>query len=493
MGLEITRDRFDPEDEARFAARLRDGLAALGTLLARPRFGEGPPSVGAELEVSLVDALGRPLPVNRAVLASTVDPRVTLEVDRFNLELNTRPCALAGRPFTALADELTDGLGELRCAAALHGGRVVTIGILPTLTAADLDAGALTDSPRYRALSAAIRALRHQPFAIRIGGDDPLALRADDVTMQGANTSFQVHLRIPPAAFARTYNAAQIAVAPVLAAAGNSPLFIGHRLWEETRVALFRQSVDERVDALPDDWRPARVSFGHGWVRAGAHELFAEGVAQHAPLLPVCGDEDPLACVAAGGVPALHELRLHHGTIWRWNRAVYDPADGGHLRIELRALPSGPTVIDMAANAAFLLGLTLGLEPDVDALLPGFTFGQARRNFYAAARDGLAAELLWPSATAPSPRPVAAAALVSRLLPLARAGLLRYGVDASEADDALAVIAARVAAGVTGARWQRRALDRLAATRSRTEAAPAMLERYLAAVATGRPVHEWTA
>ncbi|HEY2389189.1 MAG TPA: glutamate-cysteine ligase family protein [Candidatus Binatia bacterium] len=487
MGIEITRERFEAADHARFAARLGDQLAALRAVLARPGFGEGPATLGSELEVSLVDGAGRPLGVNRAVLASTLDPRVTLEVDRFNLELNTRPCALAGAPFAALARELEDGLAELRRAAGTYGGRVATIGILPTLTPEDLGSAALTDSARFRALSAAIRGLRHEPFPIRIGGDDPLELDADDVTLQGANTSFQIHLRVAPAEFARAYNAAQIATGAVLAAAGNSPLFLGHRLWEETRVAVFRQSVDERVDAEPDDWRAARVSFGHGWVRRGAYELFAESVALHPIFLPMCAEDFPVSA----GVPSLLELRLHHGTVWRWNRAVYDDAGGGHLRIEMRALPCGPTVADMAANAAFLVGLTLGLAPHVDELLPRFTFGHARRNFYAAARDGLAAELLWPSERIPSPEPHGAAALVASLLPLARTGLVDNGVSAAEADAQLAVIAARVAKGATGARWQRQALERLGAGRARPAALAALLERYLAAVATGRPVHEW--
>jgi hypothetical protein len=492
MGLEITRDRFEPEDYARFSARLHAALDALATLLARPGFGAGPPSLGAEIEVSLVDRDGRPLPVNRAVLASTIDPRVTLEVDRFNLELNTNPCALAGRPFAALHAELAGGLDELRRAAALHGGRVAPIGILPTLTPDDLSSAALTDTPRFRALSAAIRDRRAEPFAIHIDGADPLELRADDVTLQGANTSFQIHLRVAPGDFARTYNAAQIATAPALAASGNSPIFLGHRLWEETRVAVFRQSVDERAHARDDEWRPARVSFGHGWVRRGALELFAEGVALYPPLLPVCGPEDPRDVVARGGVPALAELRLHHGTIWRWNRAVYDPAGGGHVRVEMRALPCGPTVADMAANAAFVVGLTLALAPRIDELLPGLTFGQARRNFYRAARDGLGAELLWPSPTAPSPRPHTAAALALELAPAARAGLVDAGVDPDDADRHLAVFVARVARRATGARWQRATLDRLASAGVDRPAA-AMLERYLAAVATGRPVHEWDA
>jgi len=487
MGIEITRESFDAADHARFAARLTDQLAALRAVLARPGFGAGPASLGSEVEVSIVDGAGRPLGVNRAVLASTLDRRVTLEVDRFNLELNTRPCALAGTPFAALARELEDGLAELRRAAATYGGRVVTIGILPTLMAEDLGSAALTDSARYRALSAAIRGLRHEPFPIRIGGDDPLELDADDVTLQGANTSFQIHLRVAPADFARSYNAAQIATGPALAAAGNSPLFLGHRLWEETRVAVFRQSVDERVDAEPDDWRAARVSFGHGWVRQGAYELFAESVALHPVFLPVCAEAAP----ASAGIPSLLELRLHHGTVWRWNRAVYDDAGGGHLRIEMRALPCGPTVADMTANAAFLVGLTLGIAPHVDELLPRFTFGQARRNFYAAARDGLAAELLWPSARTPSPEPHAAHALVAALLPVARAGLVDNGVDPAEADAHLGVIAARVARRATGARWQRQTLERLRTGRTGSEALAALLERYLAAAATGRPVHEW--
>jgi gamma-glutamyl:cysteine ligase YbdK (ATP-grasp superfamily) len=492
MGLEIDRAEFDEEEYPRFAARLEQNLAALREVLARPGFGEGPASIGAELELSLVDGRGRPLPLNRAVLASTVDPRVTLELDRFNLEINTRPSPLAGRPFKALAAELTSALAEVRRAATLHGGRVATVGILPTLTGKDLDASALTDFHRYRALSTGLRRLRRERFAVRIDGDDPLAMEAEDVTLEGANTSFQVHLRVSPQDFAAMYNAAQIAAAPALAVAGNSPLFLGHRLWEETRIALFRQAVDDRFEAADDDWRPARVSFGHGWAREGAFELFAESVALHAPLLPVLGSEDALSQVRQGGVPALEELKLHHGTVWRWNRAVYDAAGGGHLRIELRTLPAGPTVGDMVANAAFMVGLTLGLWSEAKTLCHGMTFGHARRNFYEAARKGLEAKLLWPRAAPPSPEAVGARALVERLLPVARRGLVAAGVEAGEAEELLGVIEARVRRGRTGARWQREVLAGLESGGMAREAALAgMLERYLAASEAGAPVHGW--
>ncbi|MCW5889505.1 MAG: glutamate--cysteine ligase [bacterium] len=491
MGREIDRESFTEAEFERFSARLRAGVAALDALLGRPGFGEGPTTVGAELELCLIDAAGRPLPRNRAVLDAAAHPRLTLEADRFNIECNTAPVPLRGRPFAALRRDLDDVLGALEVAAAAQGAGPVAIGILPTLRPDDLTPAAITESPRYRALSHGLRRLRQEAFTIAIDGPEPLTTTYDDVTAEGANTSWQVHLRVSPAAFARTYNAAQIATAPVLAVAGNSPTFLGHRLWDETRVALYRQSVDDRVDAEPEDWRPARVTFGHGWVRRGAAELFAESVALHAPLLAAVDAEDPDAVRAAGGVPQLWELRLHHGTVWRWNRAVYDAAGGGHLRIEFRALPAGPTVIDMLANTAFLLGLTLALAPDADRLVTRLTFGQARRNFYAAARHGVDAELLWPHDEAPSPRRCSVATLVPELLPLARTALCDAGVAPDEVDPLLAAIAARTARRRTGARWQTAALAAFEGTADRPTALRRMLARYRALAATGAPVHDW--
>jgi hypothetical protein len=315
MGLTIERERFDPADYRRFELRLEECLVAL-------------------------------------------------EIDRFNLELNLTPAPLAGRPFAAMASELDQALGIVHRAAAWHGGRVAMVGILPTLRPEDLQLAALSDAPRYRALNNGLRRLRQEPFRVRISGADPLEVAADDVGLEGANTSFQVHLRVDPDRFADHFNAAQLATGPVLAVAGNSPTFLGHRLWQETRVALFKQAVDDRDAAGRSSRRVARVAFGTGWTRSGPLELLEESVRLHEPVLPVVGPEQPLDRLDRGdGVPALEELRLHQGTVWRWNRAIYDPADGGHLRIEMRALPAGPTVTDMLANAAFLLGLTLALAP----------------------------------------------------------------------------------------------------------------------------------
>jgi hypothetical protein len=492
VGLELDRESFEEADVLRFTARLRRSTHALRLLLERPGFGVGETTIGAELELHLVDDDERPALVNRAVLAQVHDDRVALEADRFNLEVNAKAVPLRGSPFTSTATDLNDALAIIQTAAKSQRARAVMIGILPTLVANDLTAAALTDGRRYRVLSAGLRALRHEPFQLHLEGADELRLAAQDVAFEGANTSFQVHLRTSPAEFAATLNAAQLATGVTLACSGNSPLFCGKRLWDETRIGLFRQAVDERPTTHGDDWRSARVSFGHGWVRHGALELFEEAIHQHAPVLPVCSEEDPLDVVHAGGVPTLGELRLHHGTVWRWNRAVFDPIAKGHLRVELRALPAGPTVADMMANAAMLLGLTLGLRGQIESLLPLITFGQARRNFYEAARRGLDAELLWPARDGLSPRAWVASALALHLVPLAREGLISAGVTPTEAEHHLEIFEARVEAGITGARWQRTAFDTL--MRECGDVATAsqrLVSAYREHSELGLPVHSW--
>jgi gamma-glutamyl:cysteine ligase YbdK (ATP-grasp superfamily) len=490
VGTDIDRETFDEADDAPFQQRLEQCLSTLGQLLERPGFGVGPATLGAELELSLVDGAARPLLHNQAVRAAAADARVTVELDRFNLELNATPMPLVGRPFATLDEELRLVLGRVADAAQAYGGRPVLVGILPTLRSADLGARAISDLPRYRALNNRLRRLRHDPFRLRISGADPLELVSDDVALEGAATSFQVHLRVDPADFTRTYNAVQEATAPVLAVAGNSPILLGHRLWEETRIPLCKQSIDDR-DGRGLRRRLSRVGFGTGWLRGGPLELFAEGVRLHQPLLPVLGDHDPLAGIEEGHPPPLQELRLHQGTVWRWNRPVYDPACGGHLRIEMRALPSGPTVIDMLANAALLVGLSLWLAGRDPAWTRVLSFERAEHNFYRAAQHGLVAELAWPLGHGGRLDTRTAAELVPELLPAARDGLVRAGVAASEADRLLEVIAARVTSGQTGAVWQRRTLAALEPRLGRERALAATLQRYLDCGAGDQPVHSW--
>ncbi|MDX1650691.1 MAG: glutamate--cysteine ligase, partial [Myxococcota bacterium] len=467
-------------------------MQALAGLLRRPGFGRGPQTLGAELELALVGEDGRPCLVNREV-AEGLGPHFTLELDRFDLECNLPFGPLAGRPFRRLRDALAGALEAATRAAAVHGARVAAIGILPTLEEGDLQASAMTDVPRYRALSWSIRRLRGDAFRLRIDGAEPLELVCDDVTLEGAATSLQIHLRVEPERFADVFNAVQLATPPVLAASGNSPVLVGHRLWEETRIALFKQAVDPRRPEHRTPGHPhrePRVGFGSDWVRDGALELFAANVARHEPLLPVLGPEDPLACLASGGVPELAEMRLHQGTVWSWNRAIYDPADGGHLRIEMRALPAGPTPWDMAANAAFLVGLALDLAGEAPRWTREVPFAQVRHGFYRAAQRGLAAELPWPDDEG-GLRLLPAPELLRELAPRAMRGLVAAGVDAEEAQAFVGGVQARVRTGRTAAAWQRAWLAALEPAQGRRAALAAMLERYLVLSAEGRPVHDW--
>jgi hypothetical protein len=490
MGTAVGQEDFEECDYPRFRRRLDECLAELEQLLQRPGFGAGPPTIGAELELFLIDSAGRPCPRNRAISTRAADPRVTVELNRFNLELNASPAPLAGRPFGALGGELQLLLDRIAGSAARQAARLALIGILPTLRLEDLGPDMMTDAPRYRALNRGLRQLRQAPFRIRINGADPLDVSSADVTLEGANASFQVHLRVDPADFTLVYNAVQLATIPALAVSGNSPTFLGHRLWDETRIALFKQAVDDREGCGPRR-RTARTALGTGWLRSGALELFAESVRLHQPLLPVHGRPEPPPGESGGQPPRLDELRVHQGTVWRWNRAIYDPSAGGHLRIEMRALPSGPTVIDMLANAAFLIGLSLwvaGQDPQWTYALP---FERADHGFHRAAQQGLAAQISWPSWRRDQIRTITAGRLVIESLPAAREGLLQAGVVTAEADALLAVIAGRVASGQTGATWQRAALTAAKRHLDPDRALSLMLDRYLACADTGRPVHTW--
>ncbi|WP_437930088.1 hypothetical protein WMF37_12940 [Sorangium sp. So ce291] len=494
MGIEIQQDHFKTVDYGLFKARLQQNLTALEMVLSRPGFGLGDTTIGTELEMFLVDREARPVPLGPEIARAAASPMITPEMGAFDIELSTHAVPLAGRPFSALREEMRATAASIRQRAEARGARVVPVSILPTFRRQDFSPATITNLPRYRALAAGLCRLRKAPFHIHIDGAEPLELMSDDPAMEAANTAFQVHLRANPDAFARLFNAAMMMTAPVLAASGNSPIFLGHRLWHETRVAVFKQAGDDRPPDADTDWKkPARIGFGTGWVREGAAELFMESVALHEPILPVCSDEDDLACARAGGVPQLHELRLHHGTVWKWNRPVYDPAGGGHLRIELRALPSGPTLDDMLANGSFLLGGILALAPSVTELLPSFPFGLAARNFYHAAQYGLDAELVWPTGPGAAPKGIRARDLLLSLLPQVEEGLLTAGVDAAEARRFLEVFERRVARGVTGAVWQLRALEAMEARGApREEALRMMLERYMAEVDSGKPVHAWT-
>ncbi len=491
MGIEIARTDFAADDYRKFQEKLERNLSALHHLLQEKGFGEGEASIGAELEMYLVDERGMPALVNEAILADAEDTSLTVELNRYNLEYNLDPYSLHQQALLSTEQAIIAKLETLQKVAEGHAARIAMVGILPTLTREHFGPACMTDRRRYHALVSQLLQERGSDFVVDINGDDPLRLQMTDVTLEGANTSFQLHYRVSPEIFVDTYNALQLATPLVLAIAGNSPGLFGNMLWEETRIPLFKQSIDTRITDRYKWHSPARVNFGNGWLRDSVFNLFLEAVRLYPPLLPVCSDEEPLEMLKNSAVPALNELRLQQSSVWTWNRPVFDDADGGHLRIEMRALPAGPTAVDMVANAALVLGLTEHIRGNIDLLLPAIPFNLAEYNFYRAAQHGLEAKLVWPSPRQNSCKEQAADEILAGLLPGAADALPGLGVANKEVERYLAVIEERLATGQTGARWQRQSVAALEQKHSRSDALHRMLESMIENSASNNPVAGW--
>ncbi|MFG1997012.1 glutamate--cysteine ligase [Actinoplanes sp. NPDC048988] len=477
---------FAPEDRVQYRHKVRHCLDAFAQMLDQGAFASRDGMTGLEIEINLIDADARPAMRNAEVLARLDDPSFQTELGQFNLELNVPPRPITGRGLADYEHALRDSLDR---AAAKADCRLVTIGMLPTLTPGDLVLESLSANERYRLLNDEMAGARGEQFRVDIHGVERLQSASDSITPEAACTSVQFHLQVPPDRFHRFWNASQAIAGPQVAIGANSPFLYGRRLWAETRIALFEQATDTRPDELKAQGVRPRVWFGERWITS-VFDLFEENVTFFPPLLPILDREDPFEVLRAGGVPHLGELRLHNGTVYRWNRPVYDVTeDRPHLRVENRVLPSGPTLTDLLANAAFYYGVVRQLAEEERPIWSRLPFAAARANFHAGARGGIEATMTWPGRGE-----IAVTDLVrSVLLPKAYAGLDLYGVDPSLRDRLLAVIDERCRLARNGATWQtdfvrhaehHRGLTRPAALRE-------MLLRYWSLQQTDEPVHTW--
>jgi len=473
VGQEISRTHFNEQDFATFEARLAAETALLRSQCRQGALTDGDYRIGFEVEAWLIDHTGFPAPGNSEYLAVLGNPLVVPELSRFNIEVNGTPQSLSGMAFRNLENELAATWRHCLDVAQTMNLDLGLIGILPTVRESDLTMANISRLHRYEALNEQILKRRGgRPIVIDIQGVERLQTVHDDVMLEAAATSFQVHLQVPTREILRHYNSSLIASAPVLALGVNSPFLFSHRLWQETRIPLFEQA----VAILPANADPAsrRVSFGSGYLAESIDEYFTDCAARYPVLLPYASDTP---------TDEFAHLRLHNGTIWRWNRPLvgFDHNGRPHLRIEHRVLPAGPTLIDMFANAAFYTGLVTYLAhqsrpPEFD-----FPFEKARANFYNAARHGLDAVLFWPGSDATTAREL----VLERLIPMARDGLGRHGIATSDIDRYCGVLDARARNGQTGACWQQRWADRFGRD-------PRQLSNaYLANQRRGLPVHEW--
>lgn len=465
-------------------------LRALDRMLKENWFETDPIRIGAEQELCLVDSHYKVDPRAMEILARlNGSDSFTTEIAKFNLEVNLKPLEFHSGCLSDLHRNLLDRVQRVREIAQEQGGEVLLTGILPTIRKVDVDVKNMTPLQRYRALSKAMKNLRGGELELRIQGMEELLMKFDTTLLEACNTAFQIHLQVTPEEFVRKYNIAQAIGGPVLACAVGSPILFGKRLWSETRIALFYQSVDVRKvgDHLRDS--SPRVTFGNEWVKEGILEIFQEDAARHRVMLSSEVNEDAEAMLDNGEPPELKALQVHNGTIYRWNRPCYGVADGkAHLRIENRMLPAGPTVIDQVANSAFWLGTLNSLEdyyPDISEIME---FDDAKMNFISAAKMGLDTSFRWVEG-----RRVNAVDLIrDELLPIAREGLEKAKVDSGDIDTYLGIIEERVANGQTTSHWMLNNYSRLMKDNgSREQTLATLTAEMIGYQKKDTPVHQW--
>ena len=489
MGEHNISQGADEQAHREFMKALLTEVRALEDMHAAGMFEGGVRRIGAEQEMFLVDGAHRPSLSATEILERINDERFTHELGLFNLEANLSPLELGGDCLRRLHAETDEVVQIARDHAADEGAQVALVGILPTLTKSHLSLDAMVPKARYYELNNALMNLRGRNFKFSIKGIDHLDLDHDNLMLEACNTSFQVHFQVDADEFAHLYNIAQVVTGPLLAACVNSPVLLGKRLWHESRIAVFENSVDSRSSAHEARGHKPRVHFGDQWVDHSVIEIFKEDIARFRAILTTDSEADPIGMVARGEVPKLHALRLHNGTVYRWNRACYGISANGkpHLRIENRVIPAGPTVTDEIANAAFFFGVMAKLSRSIDDIRPYFNFSDVKANFMAAAREGLRAQQVWFDQ-----RQMTAQELILEvLLPLAEEGLKEAQIDPADIEHYLGVIKKRVELRRTGARWQLESLDTMKGKGSAHECLRSLTSSMIQQQKSGAPVSDW--
>ena len=489
MGEQKINTHSNDTEHRRFMKALLNEVRALEDMHSAGLFEGGIRRIGAEQEMFLVDRSHRPALCAAQILDQLDDDRFTHELGLFNLEANLAPQVLGGGCLRALHAETDEVVRIARESAAKVNAQIGLVGILPTLTKDHLSLSAMVPKPRYYALNDAMVKLRGSNFKLSIKGIDHLDFEHDNLMLEACNTSFQVHFQVDADEFAHLYNIAQVVTGPLLAACVNSPILLGKRLWHESRIAVFENSVDSRSTAHAVRGHKPRVHFGDQWVDESVIEIFKEDIARFRVILTTEFEEDPIGMVARGEIPKLNALRLHNGTVYRWNRACYGISDNGkpHLRIENRVIPSGPTVVDEIANAAFFFGMMAKLSRSTDDIRPYFSFSDVKANFMAAAREGLRAQQIWFD----QKQMTAQDLILEVLLPLASEGLREAEIDSDDVDYYLGIVKKRVELRRTGARWQLESLESMRGKGSGHECMRSLTSSMIQQQQTGRPICDW--
>ncbi len=470
MGEEIQKEHFEQADYDRFQQRLEQETEWLRSLFAKGAFDNSSRKLGYELELCLADDSGNPSKINTRVIDAIGNPLFTTELARFNMEINGNVFPYRGNVFGEIETDLAALFQQAEDAAGKLGSQIGMFGVFPSVTREHLDPAAyMTELHRYKLLNRQLLNMRGRPVQLFLDGEEQLNIEKQDVMLEALATSLQIHTQVPFDEIVPTYHAGLWSSMLVLAATANSPLVLGKCCWQESRIGIFKQSVDTRSPQEVEDHIIPRVHLGKRYIES-LLDLFEDNF-YYSPILPEVLDDRP--------VEDLHHLSLHNGTIWRWVRPIVARNGDGsyHLRLELRVVPSGPTLIDTIANLVFYVGLTEGLKT-LDDQLTQVPFATLEADFYRAAREGLDTRVHWPDGEEGELRQI----LLERAIPLARDTL--KAADLEDYDRWLDIIAARVRTGATGASWISKHWKQFG------DSAQLVCD-YIAQAKTNQPVHLW--
>ena len=469
MGEEIQQDHFEQADYDRFQLKLEQETEFVRSLFSRRAFDNSSRMLGYELELCLADKSGHPAKFNTQVIDAAANPLFTTELAKFNMEINGNPFPYATNVFNRVETDLNTLFQQAEDAARQFDTQIGMFGVFPSVTREHLNPdGYMTELHRYNQLNRQLLSMRGRPIQLKLDGEEQLVVEKKDVMLEALATSLQIHLQVPFDEIVPTYHASLWSSMLVLGATANSPLVLGKCCWQESRIGIFKQAVDTRNPQEIEDHIVPRVHFGKRYIDS-LLDLFEDNF-YYSPIMPEVIDRP---------VEDLHHLALHNGTIWRWVRPIIARNTDGsyHLRLELRVVPSGPTLVDTLANTVFYVGLTEGLK-SLGSTLTKVPYETLEADFYRAARDGLDATAHWPDGQETSLQQI----LLDHALPLARANLAQAGIE--NTGHWLDIIEARVKSGATGAAWISKHWKQFGDSGQ-------LVCDYIAHAQTNQPVHRW--
>ena len=488
MGDHNIQSASNDKARQRFIHNLLDDIEALELMLKEDKIEKGIVRIGAEQEFCIVDKNWRPNTNSQSVLKTINDPHFTTELAKYNLEINLDPFELKQDALSRLEAQLRSLLQKAEEATAKENSEIILTGILPSITTHEIGLGFMTEHSRYYALNDVLKKLRGNDFRLHLSGVDELSMGHDSVMFEACNTSFQMHLQIDPDDFISSYNWAQAISGPVLGLCVNSPILLGRELWQETRVAVFQQSIDTRDISYALKDQQSRVTFGERWASGTVADLYKNEISRFRIILTKEIKESSLDQLSQGKIPKLEALSLHNGTIYRWNRPCYGVGDGkAHLRIENRYIPAGPTIIDEMANFAFWAGLMVGRPKEFDNIRKTMDFKDAKSNFIKAARYGSESIMMWMGEEIPVKDLV-----LNKLLPIAYSGLRKMKIHENDINRYLQIIENRVQR-FTPAHWMIRNYRALKKNMKQDDALIALTKAIHQNQKTDIPVHGWPA